>query len=359
IAKGIYCIIIVSPEKILGDKQFDTLWKNKTFMANLFNVSIDEGYCVSQWGAEFCPEYTELGRLQFILPKHVCFHIVSATMPKWVLSNVKNKLQMQNRVNVIIQCSNNCPNIYMVVGKMKYPVNTYLDVRHALNLGAGKPKKFMVFINRCHKAELMVEELWKDLKQMEEGSWRKVKWFHSGMSAEFREDHIQFLKDSEVWGLGLDLLDVEVVIQWRYTPLLCTLLQWFGCGVCGRGKIAIVLYLVEPIYFDDNKHKRKHADDGSQTRNEGSEGDNSKISKDDSSPVQTQSQGQRDIGDNQLSENQKETIYCPQVPSIQKDPKHIPFPKSHGKSDTKYKEEVMDLFINAESRDVCRRAISN
>ncbi len=167
-------------------------------MSNLFNVSIDEGHCISQWGQDFRPEYAELGRLRWMLPDHVRFHVVSATMPKLILSDVKNKLRMNAGTCSMVHCSNDRKNIHYVVRKMKYPMSSFLDLRHALNLGGGKPPKFMVFVNRRREGKLAIEELWKDLPVEAK---EKVVWFHSGMSTEFREDRIKKLKEGQIWGM--------------------------------------------------------------------------------------------------------------------------------------------------------------
>lgn len=54
---------------------------------------------------------------------------------------------------------------------------------------------------------------------------------------------------------GLDLPDIELVIQWHYVPSLCTLTQRLGRGGRQSGTEAIGIYLVEPQYFDHAKKK--------------------------------------------------------------------------------------------------------
>lgn len=121
IEEGMYRAIIVSPEKILTDKHFDNLWANKKFLSKLFNMSIDEGHCISQWGREFRPEYANLGQLRYILPDHVHFHIVSATMPNLILSDVRKQLRMNVDTTTMIRCSNNRANIQYVVERNETP----------------------------------------------------------------------------------------------------------------------------------------------------------------------------------------------------------------------------------------------
>ena len=99
-------MIVASPEKVLNDSHFGHLWKLKKFTSRLFNITFDEGHCISQWGEAFHPEYAQLGQLCWLVPAHVPFHVVSATMPKLVLNNVKAKLQMCAEKTVVIQHSN-------------------------------------------------------------------------------------------------------------------------------------------------------------------------------------------------------------------------------------------------------------
>lgn len=67
---------------------------------------------------------------------------------------------------------------------------------------------------------------------------------------------------------GLDIPDIEVVVQLRYVSSLCTLMQRLGRGARGKGMTARGIYLVEPMYFEHNKNgKRQRGNSGTETLN--------------------------------------------------------------------------------------------
>lgn len=148
---------------------------------------------------------------------------------------------------MIVRTSNDRPNIHLVVERMQYGLNSMRDLQHILQLdGKTRPPKFMAFINRRGLSEEAVNVLWEDFPLEARD---RVVWFHSGMSTEFREDHIRRLRSGDTWGLvctdaagmvssqnisrnntervfqGLDILDIELVVQVGYVPSLCTLMQ--------------------------------------------------------------------------------------------------------------------------------------
>lgn len=168
-------------------------------MSKLFNITFNEGHCISQWGDDFHPEYGQLGILPWLIPLHVPFHVISATMPSLILSDVQAKLQMRTKKTTIIRRSNDRPNIYFTVEEMKYSAKSMLDLEHILNFdGKAQPPPFMVFVNKRAESEELAKKEWENLPpDLQE----KVMWFHSGMSLEFREEVIAKLQSGEIWGI--------------------------------------------------------------------------------------------------------------------------------------------------------------
>ncbi len=90
------------------------------------------------------------------------------------------------------------PNIFFRVQRMEYPINSYHDLAFLipkdLDPDGPLPMKFLVFFNSCKEAE----EGAKFLRSRLPPKLRdKVKWVHSSMTNEFREDAIHALKIGE------------------------------------------------------------------------------------------------------------------------------------------------------------------
>ncbi|TFK20869.1 P-loop containing nucleoside triphosphate hydrolase protein, partial [Coprinopsis marcescibilis] len=238
IAQGKYRVIITSPEVIMNDSKFQF-----------------------EWGNDFRPDYADLGRLRWILPSHVHFHVVSATMPDSTLADVKKKLQMKDSETVIIRRSNDRPNVHITVEEMKFSAASAKDVERILRThvwSVSPPPSFMVFANARRETERGVESAWENLP---DDMRKKIIWFHAGMSDKFWRESIERIRKGEVYGgwftdcggMGLDIPFIQIIIQFRYVKSLCVLMQRFGRAGRGIGTEACAIYLVEPKYFDCNK----------------------------------------------------------------------------------------------------------
>ncbi|KAI9437122.1 P-loop containing nucleoside triphosphate hydrolase protein [Lactarius psammicola] len=232
-----YRVVITSPERILNDQKFLMLWKSKRFVNKLRSFIFDEAHCISQWSGDFRPDYANVGRLRWMVPSHVAFYAASATMPHYVLSHVKALLQMRSDTREI-RLSNDRPNIHLVTLEMLDPLNSCHDITRVLRFdGDPSPPPFMVFCNDRKETEricLYARSL-------------------APASSKLRTNKIWGIFCTDAAGMGLDLRDIEIVIQWRYMQSLCMLWQRLGRAARDPSKEATGIYMVEPQYLD--KHR--------------------------------------------------------------------------------------------------------
>ena len=85
--------------------------------------------------------------------------------------------------------------------KMEHPINSYHDlasiIKQHMTSGDPKPPKFLVFFNSRAEAQARAEFLSEQLAAKLQD---KVKWFHSGMTDEFREVEVHALLIDDVYG---------------------------------------------------------------------------------------------------------------------------------------------------------------
>ncbi|EIW73940.1 P-loop containing nucleoside triphosphate hydrolase protein [Coniophora puteana RWD-64-598 SS2] len=233
-----YQVIIVSPELLINDNRFDHLWTGGTFRS----------------------EYAEVGALHWLLPRHAIIHAALATMPPHVLKSVKSTLQLDPSKTTEVRRTNDRPNTHLMAVEMIDPLRSCHALSCAIDFKAGLPPKFMAFANSRKETKKLCKYARSQAGPENE---HQYVWFHAGMSEVFREEMMEKLQNGEVWGIfatdaagmGLDLRGVELVIQWRYTPSLCTLLQRFGRTGRGPNEEATAIYFVEPQYTDRYRHQ--------------------------------------------------------------------------------------------------------
>jgi superfamily II DNA helicase RecQ len=153
---GKYHIVVINPEILMGSPHVDNLWRNTKLTSRILCFIIDEGHCVSEWGS-FRTEYPLLGNLRYLIAETVPIYTASATMPMDVLHDVTEVLHLRSQETEHITCSNDRPNIHLVVQEIKHAVSSYADLAFLIpdNFSEGDvpPKKFLVFFDSTKEAE--------------------------------------------------------------------------------------------------------------------------------------------------------------------------------------------------------------
>lgn len=195
-------MIVTNPELLMKSNPnsgFAKLFQNSRFTSKIMGVVIDEAHCVSQWGS-FRPEYKEISRLHSVLPG-IKFLITSATLPRFVLTDVLGILHITPDQLFTIHRSNDRPNVAIVVREIQHSLTSFADLDFLVDgwaSGGPPPPKFLIIFddkNECVKAA-------KRLRSRIPAKDRdKIKWHHSDMTSEFRVEEIDAIRKGEIIGM--------------------------------------------------------------------------------------------------------------------------------------------------------------
>lgn len=197
-------LLYISPERIKAEAD----WFLPRLDISL--IAIDEAHCVSHWGHDFRPEYTQLAILKERFPN----------VPVIALTATADKV---TRTDIIEQLRLNNPQIF--ISSFDRP-NLSLTVRRGLNKKE-KIKSIVHFIRQhrdlcgiiyCMKrsdTEMLVEEL--SLFQI------KATAYHAGLSPQKREqaqndfihDRVDVVCATVAFGMGIDKSNIRWVIHFN------------------------------------------------------------------------------------------------------------------------------------------------
>lgn len=229
-------LLYISPEKLLSINFFTSLKAIKILF-----FAIDEAHCISAWGHDFRPEYTQLGVLKKTMPA-VPIIALTATADKVTRKDILIQLGI-SQARVFI-ASFDRPNIRLEVryGQNRLPqISTFLKLRH-------RQPGIIYCLSRKSTEELSE-------KLNHQGF--KTAFYHAGMDASLRSKvQEDFIKDQVLvicatiaFGMGIDKSNVRWVIHYNLPKNLEGYYQEIGrSGRDGEPADALLFYSLQDVF---------------------------------------------------------------------------------------------------------------
>ena len=229
-----YRLLYVSPERLLSEMEYGILRPDADghpegqMKISLF--AIDEAHCISQWGHDFRPEYTQLGQLRSRFPQ-VPIAAFTATADKLTKGDIIEQLHLSR---------NGQGEAQVFVSSFDRP-NLSLDVRRGYT-AKDKMNHMLRLISRHAGESGIIYCMSRKTSESVAGKLRekgiKARAYHAGLTASQRDevqeafinDEIDVVCATIAFGMGIDKSNVRYVVHYNLPKSIESYYQEIGRG---------------------------------------------------------------------------------------------------------------------------------
>lgn len=244
---------------------------------------------MSRW-SDFRPDYARACRLRYILPSDVKFYATSATLPEMDLEEVRKHLKIATDPgrSTLIHRSNDRSNVAIGVRKLRHTQKSKHDLAFLIppqmTVASSPPQSFMVFF----QTKKETQDAWAYLRsRLPAELHEKVAYVHAGLTLEHRIQCLEGLRNGTIWGIlctdaagmvrcgsvhslastethriiatpqGIDIPNIDIVIQYKVPKDLCSLAQRFGRAARDLARNGKAVLFAEPSFFAEEQQQQK------------------------------------------------------------------------------------------------------
>ncbi|EFI28041.1 ATP-dependent DNA helicase RecQ [Coprinopsis cinerea okayama7 len=260
IRRGKWQIVVISPELILSKVFIKHVLRHHEMRGRVMSIVVDEAHVVSHWGTDFRKKYGTLGILRALLPKGTPFVAMSATLPNRVRSDLLYKLHFHKNDYIDLNLGNDRPNVSIVVRPMHHPMNTFRDLRFLIPENMTSPsdiKSGYIYADQLTTATGMMDYLYslcpKD--QRYKGFIRPYSaafsvGYRRRVMELFRRGKIRILICTDAAGMGCNIPDIDIVVQWKLPATVSSFVQRAGRAARAPNRTGLAVLLVEKSVYE-------------------------------------------------------------------------------------------------------------
>ncbi|OSD06262.1 P-loop containing nucleoside triphosphate hydrolase protein [Trametes coccinea BRFM310] len=273
LTSGQYQVILVSPEMLQSPSFINRVLRKPSFARRVLSIVVDEAHCVSHWGADFRKKYSSLGIVRAFLPRGTPIVAVTATLTARVRRDLHRTLHFSSGSR-FLNVGNDHPNVAIVVRAFEHAQNTFNDIDFLIPAASELlapcdiPKTYL-YVDNINTGNELVDHLSALIaeRQPDLATLGLVRPFNATLSHQCRRNSmtafranpgshsafmpgcIRILVCTDAAGMGCNVKDVDIVVQWKLPKTLSNFVQHARRAARSPSRTGLAVLLVEKSIY--------------------------------------------------------------------------------------------------------------